>query len=136
MRQPNRVAMTLASCLALAACGGGGPSAPVTPPATVTSGCLVAAAGQCATITTAQATWDAAGGAAAWARQCTTGGSTGQAGTVVADCPAEGRVGRCDVSYSSGSSSAVAVYGYYAPTYGTAQATEACAVIHGAFTDG
>ena len=116
--------------LLLAACGGGGDGGDEG--GQVTASCDVPLAGQCATITTTQATWDRMNGDAAWADQCAAGVS-GHAGTVVPACPAEGRVGRCMVSISSATASAVIGYGYYVSTYTVDQAAEACAGLDGTF---
>jgi hypothetical protein len=119
--------------LLAAACGGGGGGEGGGGGGEVTAGCDVPLAGQCATVTTSQATWDLMGGEAAWAEQCAVGAS-GYAGTVVADCLAANRVGRCAVTYSSTTATAVVGYGYYSPSYTTDQAAEACAALHGAFS--
>jgi hypothetical protein len=120
--------------LLLAACGGGSGGGG-DDGGEVTAGCDVPLAGQCATITTTQATWDRMDGDAAWAEQCAVG-AAGHAGTVVAGCPAANRVGRCTLAISSATATAVVVYGYYSPTFTSDQAVEACADIHGAFSEG
>jgi len=125
-----------AAVLWLAACGGAdGAGVDGAPTAEVVTSCDIPEAGQCATVETSRASWDAVGGLDAWTRQCASGAS-GHAGTITASCPVADRVGRCTVSYASGTSSAVVTYGYYAPTFTSAQAVQTCAAISGRFADG
>ncbi len=121
--------------LLLTACGGGGGGGDDGDGGEVTAACDVPLAGQCATITTTQATWDRMDGDAAWAGQCAAGAS-GHAGTVVPGCPVEARVGRCTVTISSATASAVIVYGYYSSPYTVDQAAEACTGLGGTFAEG